>query len=96
MCDKALLENGGTLKSVTNGYKNQELFNKIVNYPHALKFVPECYTFQKTCHKSVNIYPSTTKFVTECFMTQEMSDKAVNRCFLYLIVFPMGLKRKKF
>ena len=48
------------------------------------------------CDKSVNIYPSTTKFLTEYFMTQEMCDKAVNRCFLYLIVFLMGLKLKKF
>ena len=43
MCDKAILENGGSLKSVPDCYKNQELCNKAVNnYPHALEFVPEC------------------------------------------------------
>ena len=42
MYDKAILENGGTLKSVPDCYKNQETYNKAVdNYPHALEFVPE-------------------------------------------------------
>ena len=37
MCDKAILGNGGTLKSVSDSYKNQEMYNKAVdNYPHAL------------------------------------------------------------
>ena len=33
MCDKSILENGGTLKSIPNCYKNHEMCN---NYPHAL------------------------------------------------------------
>ena len=37
MCDKAILENGGTLNSVPHCYKNQEMCNKSVgNYPHSL------------------------------------------------------------
>ena len=37
MCDKAILENGGTLKSVADCYKNQETCNKAVdNYSIAL------------------------------------------------------------
>ena len=44
MYDLAILENVGTLKSVPDWYKNQEMCNKAVdNYPHALDFVPECY-----------------------------------------------------
>ena len=40
MCDKAILENDGTLKFVPDSYENQEMDNKAVdNYPH----VPECY-----------------------------------------------------
>ena len=36
-------ENGGTLKSVPDCCKNQEIRNKGVdNYPYALEFVPEC------------------------------------------------------
>ena len=36
LCDKALLENGGTLKSGLDCYKNQEMCNKAVdNYPYA-------------------------------------------------------------
>ena len=41
------------------------------NYPHALKFVPECHKTQKMCDKAVNAYPSTIKFVPECFMTSK-------------------------
>ena len=44
MCDKAILENGGTLKSVPDCYKNQEMCNKTVdNYPHALEFFRESF-----------------------------------------------------
>ena len=48
MSDKATLENGETLKSVPDCYKNQEICNNVVdNYPHALEFVHECYKTQK-------------------------------------------------
>ena len=48
MCNKAILENGGTLKSVPNCYKNQEMHNKSVdNDNHALEFVPGCYKTQE-------------------------------------------------
>ena len=44
MGDKAISENGATLNSVLDCYKNQEICNKAVdNYPHVLEFVPECY-----------------------------------------------------
>ena len=37
MCDEAILENGGTSKSVPYCYKNQEMCNKAVrSYLHAL------------------------------------------------------------
>ena len=56
MCDEAILENG-TLKSVSNCYKNQEMCNKAVdNYPHALEYVSECCKTQKMCDKAVNTY----------------------------------------
>ena len=42
MCEKAVLKNGGTLKSVPDSYKNQEMCNKAVdNYRHASEFVPK-------------------------------------------------------
>ena len=48
MCDRAILENGGTLKSVPDRYKNQEMCHKAVdNYPHVLNFVLEYYQMQK-------------------------------------------------
>ena len=88
MCDKAILENGGTLKSVHECYKNQEMCNKAVdNYPHALQFVPECYKTQNMYDKADNTYPSTIKFVPECVMSQEMCDKTVNRYIYFFILF---------
>ena len=47
MCDKALLENGETLKSGPDCYRNQEMCNKAIdNYPHALELIPKCYKTQ--------------------------------------------------
>ena len=48
MCDKAILETGRTLKSVSDCCKNHEMCNKAVNnYLHALEFVPDCYIDSK-------------------------------------------------
>ena len=48
MCDKAILENGGTLKPVPDCYKNQSMCNKAIDgYPHELEFVPECHKDEK-------------------------------------------------
>ena len=79
MCEKAILENGGTLKSVPECYKNQDLCNKgIDNYSHALELVPECYKTQ-----AVDTHLTTIKYFPECYRTQEMCNKAVHRCFLF-------------
>ena len=49
MCDKAILENGGTLKFVPDCYKNQEMCDKAVeNYPSALEVFSEYYKTQKS------------------------------------------------
>ena len=86
MFDKVILENGGTLKSVPDCYKNQEMFNKVVgNHLHALEFVPKT---QNMCDKAVNAYSPTIKFVPECFVTQKMCDKAVNKCFFLFYSIP--------
>ena len=55
MCDKAIPENGGTLKSVPDCYKNHEMCNKAVeNYPNALELVTECYKTQEMRDKFFN------------------------------------------
>ena len=65
MCDKAILKNVGTLKSVPDCYKNQQMCDKAVdNYPYALKFVPECYKTQKW-EKAVNTYLSAIEYVSD-------------------------------
>ena len=48
MCDKAILENDGTLTFVPNCSKNEQLCHKAVdNYSHALEFTPESYKTKK-------------------------------------------------
>ena len=86
MREKTILENGGTLKSVPDCYKNQEMCNKAVdNHPHALEFVPQCYKTQRMFDKPVDTHSSTIKFVSD----------AVNRCFLYLILLLINIKLKQ-
>ena len=47
-CNKAIIENGGTLKSIPDCYKNQEICKKVVDsYPHSLEFIPECHKIKK-------------------------------------------------
>ena len=50
------------------------------------------------CDKAVANHPSTIEFVLECYKIHEMCGKAVkavNICFLYLILFLIGIKLKK-
>ena len=43
MCGIAILENGGTLKSVLDCYRTQQMCDKAVgNYPLTLEFFLEC------------------------------------------------------
>ena len=57
MYDKAVLENGRTLKSVPDSRKNQQMCYKAVdNYPHGLGFVSDCYKTKEVCDKAVNFF----------------------------------------
>ena len=80
---KVFLENGGTLTSAPDWWKNQQICDKAVDsYPHAFKFVPDGYLHQKMRDKAVNTHDSRIqKFVPEWYKTQEICDKAVNRSF---------------
>ena len=60
VCQKAILENAETLKSIPDCCKNHEMCKKAVdNYPHALEFVPECYKTKKMCDKDFNTHSTT-------------------------------------
>ena len=48
------------------------------------------------CDKAVDTHPPTIKYVPEYYNTQEMCNKAVYRCFLYLILFLINVKLKKY
>ena len=97
MCDKAILENGGTLMSAPKCYKNHEMCNKSVdNYSHSLELVPECYKIQKMCEKAVDTYPTTIKYVPEYYKTRKMCNKAGHEWFLHLLLFLINIKLKKY
>ena len=54
MCNKIILENGGTLMSVLDFYKNQEMCDKAVDtHPFTIKYVPKCYKAQEMCYKAI-------------------------------------------
>ena len=96
MCDKAVLENGGTLKCVPDCYKSQEICNKVVdNYPHALEFDPECYKTQKICNKAADTHPPTIKIVAECYKNQEMCCTAVHICCFVFASIPDQCKSQE-
>ena len=94
MCNKTILENGGTLESVPDYYKNQQMCDKVVdNYPHALKFVPDCYMTQKMCDKAVNTHAFIIEYVPDQFKKRVI--KRLIDVFLYLILFPINMRLKK-
>ena len=79
MCDKTILENGGTLNSVPKCYKNREMCDKAVDrYPHTLGFLPVCCKTPKMCDFGSLI----SKYLLR---TQEMCYKVVYKRFLYSI-----------
>ena len=42
ICDKAILENGGTLKFIPDCYKNKKMCDKAVeSYPHVIEFISD-------------------------------------------------------
>ena len=90
MCDKTILENEGTLKSVHDFYKNQETCNKAVdNFSHALEFVSECYRTQNMFDQTIDTY------FLPCFMIPEMCDKAINGCFFVFNSIPDQYKTQE-
>ena len=79
MCDKAILENGGTLMFVPNRYRNQKNCSKVFDgYAHALGFVPDYYKTQKVCNKAVNTFA--IQFLPDQNKTHKVCVKAVNNC----------------
>ena len=55
MCDKAILENGGTLESVPDLYENKRICDEAVDtYRSTIQFVCVCYNTQEMCDKAIN------------------------------------------
>ena len=71
MCDRVILENGGTM-FILECYKNQKMCNNVIDdYPHAFEFLPDYFQTQKMCNKAVDTYHAAMQFVPECYKTQE-------------------------
>ena len=88
MFDKAILEKGGTSGPVPECNKNQQICDKAIDsYPHASKFVFDCYMIQNFVIK-LSTHDSTTQLVPECHKTQKMFDKAVYRYFFAFSFVP--------
>ena len=97
MCDIAILENSGTLKSVIDYYKNQEMCNKVVdNYPYALEFVPGCFKTQIMCDKAVDTHPTAINMSLVAIRLKKHVIMAAHRCFLYFILFLINIKFKRY
>ena len=78
-CEKAIIENGGTLNYFPDFYKNQKMSSETVdNYPHVWEFVSDCLMTQETCDKVVNTHSSAMQLVPDCYMTQGMYDSVAN------------------
>ena len=59
MCDKVILENGGTLMFVHDFCKNKLKCNKAVdNYAYLLEFLPYSLKTCKMSNKAIDTYPS--------------------------------------
>ena len=96
MFNRAILENGGTLKSIPDCYKNQEMRNKAVITLMHYNFFLNAIRL-KMCDKAVHTHPPTIKYVPECYKAQETCYRAVHRWFfLYLGLFLFNIKLKKY
>ena len=62
MCEKAILENGGTLVCP---WLLQKSKNDVDNYVHALESVPDCYKTQELYVKAADTCPFVFNFVPD-------------------------------
>ena len=63
ICDLAILENGGPLKSVSDCYKKWVIKLLIITFMHLNLFLNTIKL--KKCEKAVNIFPSTIEYVPD-------------------------------
>ena len=94
LCNKVILENSGTLMSVSDCYRNL-LHKGDDNYHHALEFASEFFITQEGCDKVVNTHSSTIQFVPECYKTQKyVINLLINLPLIFLILL-IDIKLKK-
>ena len=88
LCDKVILENGGTIMFIPDCYNNQSMCDNVVdNYAHVPGYVSDCYEIPKTCNKADSSYPSAMQFVPDQFDIKKHVIKLLILVHLYLILF---------
>ena len=71
MCDQSSLENGGTLESVLDCYKNQEMRNKAVNRCFfVFNSIPVQYKTEEKCDRVVFEDLFSMRYVPDQYKTQ--------------------------
>ena len=86
MCNKAILENGATLKSVPDCYKmyTNTAFNK---YFLAFFYIPDWYKIQEMCAKIISQDPFLMGYVPDQYKIQQLRDEAVDDCLKIVLKF---------
>ena len=96
MCKYAIKKSSFLIRYVLDQFKTQQMYDKAIS-DGTLKFVPYCSKDQHLCNnKALPNYPHALEFVPECYKTQKVCYKALYRCFLYLILFLINIKLKKY
>ena len=98
MCKYAIKKLSFLIRYVLDQFKTQQMYGKAISENDGtLKFVPDCSKDQHLCNnKTLPNYPHALEFVPECYKTHKVCYKALYRCFLYLILFLINIKLKKY
>ena len=71
MCDQSILENGGTLESILDCYKNQEMRNKAFNRCFfVFNSIPVQYKTEEKCDRVVFEDLFSMRYVPDQYKTQ--------------------------
>ena len=60
----------------------------VSTYPSTIKFIPECFTTQKICHKVVNICFFVFDCIPDQYKTQEMCDTVASEDPSLIVHYP--------
>ena len=92
MCDKAILENGGTLESVPGSYITQKC---VVQLSILIILQYDLFLIAETCDKAVNKCFLPFIYISDRYKTQEMWDRAIFRDIFIIAYYPDNYKNQR-